>query len=368
MAPGNKRPFPFVHSIIDRHGHRRHYFRRSGYKRVTLPGAWGSAEFQDAYRKALAGEIAPKIEIGAGRSKPGSVAALVALYLGSMDFGGLAHATQRDRRLILERFRETYGERSFAALERRHVEPMVAAKAATPHAARSFLKALRAVVAIARRTGIRDDDPTEGIRVKVRATAGFRTWAEDDIARFETVYPIESRARLAFALLLFTGQRRGDVIRLGRQHVKGGFMTVRQGKTGATVVIPLHPELQAILAASEAGNLTFLTTATGKPFAPGAFTNWFGTLCRAAGLPLGLSAHGLRKAMCRRLAEAGCSANQIAAISGHVTLREVARYTKAADQKRMARDAMESITGTPERKPPRPKLETLSQVIEKKGA
>jgi len=195
---------------------------------------------------------------------------------------------------------------------------MVAAKAATPHA-RSFLKALRAVVAIARRTVIRDDDPTEGIRVKVRATAGFRTWAEDDIARFETVYPIGSRARLAFALLLFTGQRRGDVIRLGRQHVKGGFMTVRQGRTGATVVIPLHPELQAILAASEAGNLTFLTTATGKPFAPGAFTNWFGTLCRAAGLPLGLSAHGLRKAMCRRLAEAGCSANQIAAISGHVT-------------------------------------------------
>ena len=245
---------------------------------------------------------------------------------------------------------------------------MVAAKAATPHAARSFLKALRAVVAIARRTGIRDDDPTEGIRVKVRATAGFRTWAEDDIARFETVYPIGSRARLAFALLLFTGQRRGDVIRLGRQHVKGGFMTVRQGRTGATVVIPLHPELQAILAASEAGNLTFLTTATGKPFAPGAFTNWFGTLCRAAGLPLGLSAHGLRKAMCRRLAEAGCSANQIAAISGHVTLREVARYTKAADQKRMARDAMEAITGTPERKPLRPKLETLSQVIEKKGA
>jgi integrase len=230
-----------------------------------------------------------------------------------MDFGSLAHATQRDRRLILERFRSTYGERSFAILQRRHVEPMVAAKAATPHAVRSFLKALRAVVALARRAGIRDDDPTEGIRVKLRATAGFRTWAEDDIARFETVYPIGSRARLAFALLLFTGQRRGDAIRLGRQHVKGGFLTVRQGKTGATVVIPLHPELQAILAASKTGNLTFLTTATGKPFAPGAFTNWFGTLCRAAGLPLGLSAHGLRKAMCRRLAEAGCSANQIAA-------------------------------------------------------
>jgi integrase len=74
-----------------------------------------------------------------------------------------------------------------------------------------------------------------------------------------------------------------------------------------------------------------LTTATGKPFSGGSFTNWFGTLCRDAGLPLGLSAHGLRKAMCRRLAEANCSTKQIAAISGHATLREVERYVKAAD-------------------------------------
>ena len=146
-------PFKFVHSYRDRHGKTRHYFRRPGCKSVTLPGVPGSAEFMEAYQAALAGESAPRIEIGAARTKPGSVAAAVALYLGSIDFGSLAHATRRDRRRILERFRETYGERSFAGLERQHVEPMVAAKAATPHAARSFLKALRAVVAIAIRAG-----------------------------------------------------------------------------------------------------------------------------------------------------------------------------------------------------------------------
>jgi integrase len=91
------------------------------------------------------------------------------------------------------------------------------------------------------------------------------------------------------------------------------------------------------------GQLTFLTTATGKPFAPGAFTNWFGRACREAGLPLGLSAHGLRKGMCRRLAEAGCSAKQIQAISGHATLKEVERYCVDAEQKRLAADAMEQI-------------------------
>jgi integrase len=93
--------------------------------------------------------------------------------------------------------------------------------------------------------------------------------------------------------------------------------------------------------------MTFLTTPTGKLFAPGAFTGWFRKACREAGLPLGLSAHGLRKAMCRRLAEAGCSASQIAAISGHDNLQEVSRYTKSADQARMARDAMGAISGTP---------------------
>jgi integrase len=300
-----------------------------------------------AYEAALSGVTAPHIEIGAARTKPGSVAAAVAAYFGSIDFGSLAYATRRDRRLILERFREAHGEKCFAHLQRKHVEMMLAEKAAKLHAAKSFLKALRAVVTVAQRIGLCETDPTVGIRVKARVSAhGFRTWTEDHIAQFEAAYPIGSRARMAFGLLLYTGQRRGDVIRMRRQHVRGGFLMVRQSKTGATVEIPIHPELQAILAASNAEHLTFLTTATGKPFAPGAFTNWFGNQCRAAGLPIGLSAHGLRKAMCRRLAEAGCSANQIAAISGHATLREVARYTKAADQKRMAADAMATIRGT----------------------
>jgi hypothetical protein len=146
---------------------------------VTLPGAWGSPEFQDAYRKALAGETAPRIEIGASCSKPDSVATAVASYFGSMDFGALADATRRDRRRILELFRESHGEKNFAGLGRKHVEIMLAAKASTPHSAKSFLKALRAVVTVAIRAGLRDDDPTAGIRIKVRATGGFRTWIED---------------------------------------------------------------------------------------------------------------------------------------------------------------------------------------------
>jgi integrase len=82
-------------------------------------------------------------------------------------------------------------------------------------------------------------------------------------------------------------------------------------------------------------------TLRGKPFDPHAFTPWFGEACKAAGLPRECTFHGLRKAACRRLAEAGCTVHEIAAISGHASLREVERYTKAADQAKLARAAME---------------------------
>jgi len=104
----------------------------------------------------------------------------------------------------------------------------------------------------------------------------------------------------------------------------------------------VHPDLAAVIEETKSEHLTFLTTRGGKPFVPGSFANWFREMCNKAGLS-GLSAHGLRKAACRRLAEAGCSANVIAAISGHASLREVQRYTAAADQARMARTAIESM-------------------------
>jgi integrase len=104
--------------------------------------------------------------------------------------------------------------------------------------------------------------------------------------------------------------------------------------------IPVHPELRTILDATPSEHLTFLVTATGKPYGGNAFSEQFRNWCDAAGLPKRCSAHGLRKAACRRLAEAGCSANEIMSISGHTTMKELVRYTKAADQARLARNAL----------------------------
>jgi integrase len=114
--------------------------------------------------------------------------------------------------------------------------------------------------------GWRDDDPTIGVsNIKTRPSEGFHTWNEAEIAQFEAAHPIDSKARLAFGLLLFTAQRRGDVIRLGRQHIRAGFLQVRQQKTGAALEIPLHPALQETLAAQPAEHVTFLTTRADFP-------------------------------------------------------------------------------------------------------
>jgi integrase len=332
---------PYVHNYRDRHGKQRHYFRRRGYARVTLPGKPGSPEFVTAYACALTGQTAPPIEIAASRARPGSVAQAVGLYLGSADYLDLVARSKRALRLLLDRFRAAHGDRPIADLRGKHIEAMMTGMA--PHAARAFFRALRAVAKVAMRAGLIEVDPTAGARrPRIKDSGGFRCWTDEEIARFEQYYPIESRARLAFALLLFTGQRRGDMIVMGRQHVRGGYLHVRQQKTGANLQIRIMPDLETVLAAHPAVNMTFLTTNTGGPFSPTGFSNWFGRMCAAAGLP-GLSAHGLRKSMCRKLAEAGCSANQIASVSGHKTLREVQRYTQAADQKAMAEAAMKAM-------------------------
>jgi len=235
-------------------------------------------------------------------------------------------------------------------LQREHFQRMLNAKAGTPSAARNFLNTLRVLMSLAVEIGWRSDDPTVGTKRPKIKTIGWRTWTEEDIAAFEARHPIGTMARLAMGLMLFTGQRRGDIVHMGRQHARKGSIEVRQHKTGTPLTIPIHPKLQALLDATPSEHLPFLTTGQGKPFKSAAsFGNWFGDRCREAGLPKGTAAHGFRKAACRRLAETGCSASEIMAISGHKSMSEVQRYCAAVDQARMARSAqakMRNAVGT----------------------
>jgi integrase len=296
---------------------------------------------QNLYETAL-GNVEP-IVIGADRAKAGTVAATVSMYLASVTFADLADETRRTRRNILERFREAHGDKRIASIEKKHVQALIDAKAATPSAARNLLAVIRLLMKFAIEAGIRADDPTIGVkRVKIK-TDGFRTWDEEHIAAFEARHPIGTMPRLALALALGTGQRRGDLVKIGRPHVRGDMIAVHQKKTKKPLMIPIGKELRAAIDAMPADRLIFITTARGKPFSPASFTNWFRARCQEAGLQLGLSVHGLRKAVCCRLAEAGCSEKQIAAITGHKTLRMLQRYTEAADQERLARAAIERL-------------------------
>jgi integrase len=346
---------------VDRHGKRRVRFRKHGFTTYITGTPW-SENFMRQYATALNGVKAQAGNIGAGRTVAGSVGALVAAYLDplakSSPFKNGAAETQRTRRNILQNFRAAYGHlplfrtdasgRRTMLLTREHVQRIVNEKSATPFAQRNFLNTLRAMFKWAMAEGRTPDDPTLGVTRMKAKTTGYKTWSEDHIARLEDKHPVGSKERLSFALILYTGLRRSDVVRIGRQHVHNGVLSIEQGKTEggeeAHLEIPLHPKLREIIDATPTvGVKTFLVTHFGKPYTAPGFGNWFRELCNAAGC-FDISAHGGRKATARRLAEIGCSANQIAAITGHASLSEVQRYTKAADRKRMAREAMNKLT------------------------
>jgi site-specific recombinase XerD len=333
----------YTHSYIDRHGKPRFYFRRPGFKRVPLPGLPWSPEFMAAREHALAGQPLP---IGAANTKPGTMRALAVSYFQSGAYRQMKPSTRGVYRNIIERFCDEAGKNGVkhgnlpvSGLQRTHVVKLMAARADRPDSANGLRKVLRAMMKHAVEIGLRADDPTRDVKAIRVKSDGYHSWTETEIAQFEATHPIGTRSRLAMALLLYTGQRRSDVVRMGRQHIRDGVLQVRQQKTGVELFIPVHANLAAIIDETPSAHLTFLTTQFHQPFTAAGFGNWFREQCDAAGLPQ-CSAHGLRKAAARRLAEAGCTEHEIAAITGHASLREVARYTRAADQKRLATAAM----------------------------
>jgi integrase len=328
----------YVKSYVDRHGRARHYVRKPGCKSMPLPGLVGSPEFMAAYGEAIS--ITPtRPEIAATRTRAGSLNAMIVGYLGSATFHNLAVASQNEYRRIFEGLRREYGDLSIATLARKHVVRMLDAKAKHPSAARNFLRCLRLLIQYAISIGIREDDPTAGVRVKIPKSDGFHSWTDEEIATFEAAYPLGTKPRLALALLLNTALRCADVAKIGRGHIRNGEIHVTIQKTKTPLAIPITPELAAAINAMPNEHVVFLTNEYGQAFTGRNFSQWFRRQCKQAGLK-GLSAHGVRKAMCRRLAENGCTVHEIAAISGHASLAEVARYTRRADQVKLARSAL----------------------------
>ena len=349
----------YVHGFVDRHGHPRFYFRR-GDRQVPLPGSPWSQEFMEAYQRARAQE--PPLSIGSDRVKPRSIHALAIAYYDSAAFKALKPITQGVYRNIVERFcRDTgadgqrYGDRSAVTIMSRHIEQLMGARAERPDSANGLRKVLREMMKVAVKLGWRETDPTQGVKkIKPKELGGFHCWTDSEIAQFEARHPIGTKARLAMALGLYTGQARQDVVEMGEQHITrecdqdceieilNWVRKKTKNKTGFQLAIPVHPELRRVIDATPSKHLTFLVTEFGAPFAVAGFGGWFRDQCDAAGLPH-CSFHGLRKAAATRLVDASCDVVEAAAITGHANLKELQRYIETRDRKKAARRAMAKL-------------------------
>jgi integrase len=277
------------------------------------------------------------------------------------EFLQLDQRTRRVRRQILENtFHEPIAPGSqklfrdfpLHKMGREAIEVLRDRKLRFPEAANARLKAMRGVFRWAKRKTGQDgsplihNDPTRDIsRLKSNNPNGYHAWTDEEVHQFRHRHAVGTKARLALELLLFTGQRRSDVVRFGLQHVKDGCLEFTQIKgqrrNPKRLTLPILPDLQEIIDTSPCGDLTFLVNDYGRPFSAAGFGNWFRDRCVEAGVPG--RAHGLRKAGAITAAENGATEEQLKAIFGWSTLRMVELYTRAANQKRLAKSAMHTL-------------------------
>jgi integrase len=283
------------------------------------------------------------------KAAPGTFSALAIRYYGSPQYQSLSATSRSNYRRIIDGFLQHHGHRQVDQMTREHVDIIIGKMASKPGAGIILLKRIRTLVRYAMSLGWTDRDPTVG--VKAYRSKEIHTWNEEELATFEKRWPEGSRERLAFALLLYTGQRGSDVHRMVWTDLVGDAIRVAQQKTTTKLTIPIHEALSRLLASANRNHANILVTAYKRPFSVKGFGNMMSTAIREAGLLGRCKPHGLRKAAARRLAEAGCSASEIMAITGHKTLAEVERYTRAAEQERLARQAMNRQLKTESGKP-----------------
>jgi integrase len=215
-------------------------------------------------------------------------------------------------------------------------------RAHTPAQARHFLDTMRGLFRWAVEAGHAKHDPTAGVgNPKGKKGPGFRPWSEDDVTAYEGRWPIGTRQRIWLDVLLYTGLRRGDAVRLGRQHVRNGVATLVTEKTGTTVTLPILSVLAATLEAGPCSDLAFICGERGQPLTKESFGNLFRDACTAAGVPG--SAHGVRKIAATRAADSGATVAQLEAIFGWHGGRMASLYTQSADRRRLALEAMHKL-------------------------
>jgi integrase len=255
----------------------------------------------------------------------------------------LSPETRKLRRLYIERFRAADGNKRVALLEHHHIEKILT-RIASPSARRHMLFALRQLMRAAI-PSLRRDDPTRDIVIKLPRSKGHHTWTPEEVERYRARWPLGTQQQLTLELLIGTASRRGEITKLGPQHVKDGWIRIERTHGSADVTIPVTLELEAAIAAMPRQHLTFIVTTDGKPRTKRSLGEDFAEWVTAAGLPKRCRMHGLKKAGMTQLAEHGASTHELMAVSGHRTIAMVQLYTRDADRAKLAGSAMAKLRG-----------------------
>jgi integrase len=308
-------------------GKRYYYVRRKGRPRVRLTATFGTDAFMAEYRAALDTEQ-PTPE---PRHGTGTLGAVIIAFYRSAVFANLKPNSQRLYRTVLDGIALKYGHRPARTMPPEAATKIIEGIGATrPGLANVTKKVMHRVMKHAK------IKPNPFADITTYREGTHHTWSEGELAAFEARWPLGTRERLAYALLLYTGQRGGDVVRMRRQDISGGAIHVVQEKTGVELWIPIAPELQAAMKAAPVKGMRLIGDTNGQPISRRDLTYMMKRAAAEAGLGPECVPHGLRKAVLRRLAESGGTAKELQSISGHATLTEIERYTKAADQKKLS--------------------------------
>lgn len=347
---------PNASAYKDRHGTTRWRFRRKG-KTVTLPGAPGEPAFEAAYQAAVEGRPLPAIEGRVirlpGGTVPRSMRAAWRLVPTSLpEWQRLEPVTQASQSRIAEKFLDleveegaslTWGEVPMADLRRRHIKLILARMSDRPHAARHLLVVIRRMILVAMDEEWIEVDPS--YKVKHRPEyGGWKAWPESARKAYEQRWALGTTPRLAYALGLWLGNRRGDIATLRVDAIHGDKVIMTQTKTGRELVLDITPMLREVLDAADLSGPTILKTAWGEPFSVKSLTGRMRDWTKAAGIPPGYTLHGLRKTLGKMLAEGGATTRQIMDTLGHTAIQHAELYTREAEQARLARAGMKAVT------------------------
>ena len=332
----------YLISDTDRYGRKRYYVRVPGKKKVRIRETPGTTAFLVSYNAAVDGHLPARVE----KVRPNSLEWLINNYFASADFHEGAKATQVQRRSILGRIAREHGDKDCRTLTKAAVMAGRDARRETPGAANNMIKAVKALYVWGVEMGHVDHNPADGVKRLKMGESSWLPWTQAQCAQFEATHPIGTTARSVYALARFGGLRRSDVARAGRQHRRNGIFTIHQAKGGKMVSFAEPPELTEALDAAPVTGMHFAETEYGQPFTVKGLGARFKKWVREAGLPDGISMHGLRKTRGIEFAEHGSTQEEIAAALGHSGTKTAEIYTKGAEKHRLASAAHAKIHRT----------------------